>query len=242
MRKPQTLIAAAVLPLLCAVTMPALAGEATPAAPANLTTLESRTSYLMGREIATRLARSPIPVDRAAILAGVADALDNKPSPLSEDITRQTLQAYQEMLVARMAEQRQKIANENAGREKEFLASNGARKEVKTTASGLQYEVLSPGKGTPPSGNARVQVHYTGTLLDGTVFDDSRKRGKPVSFALDKVIKGWSEGLQLMPVGARHKLFIPSHLAYGMTPPPGTGIAPGMMLIFDVELLSIESK
>ncbi len=129
-------------------------------------------------------------------------------------------------------------AERNLQRGKDFLAENGKRPEVKTTASGLQYEVIVEGEGPKPTSDQSVTVHYTGKLLDGTVFDSSVDRGEPITFALRQVIPGWTEGLQLMPRGSKYRLFIPSDLAYG---PRGAGrdIGPNETLIFDVELLDI---
>lgn len=132
-----------------------------------------------------------------------------------------------------------KIAIENINIGKDFLASNKANEEVLETASGLQYQVLQKGEGTThPSASSTVEVHYHGTLLDGTVFDSSVAREESISFPLNRVIKGWTEGVQLMVVGDKFKFFIPSRLAYGNS---ATGnIKPGSLLIFEVELLAIE--
>ncbi|MDE5554370.1 MAG: FKBP-type peptidyl-prolyl cis-trans isomerase [Muribaculaceae bacterium] len=141
------------------------------------------------------------------------------------------LEAKQQKAAAAMAE-----VNEKAGNE--FLAENGKRAEVKTTASGLQYEVLKEGDGATPTANDKVVVHYTGKLIDGTVFDSSEERGVPATFGVTQVIPGWVEALQLMKVGSTWRLFIPSALAYG---PQGAGgvIGPNQTLIFDVTLLEI---
>ena len=127
---------------------------------------------------------------------------------------------------------------ENVKAGEEFLAANASKEGVKTTVSGLQYKVLQPGSGTVhPSAKDKVKVHYHGTLLDGTVFDSSYERGEPISFGLNRVIKGWTEGVQLMVVGEKTRFFIPSKLAYGNS---STGpIKGGSTLIFDVELLAI---
>lgn len=142
------------------------------------------------------------------------------------------LQAKQQEQAAAMAQ-----LNEKAG--KEFLEVNGKRVEVKTTASGLQYEVLAEGSGDCPTANDQVTVHYTGKLIDGTVFDSSVERGEPATFGVTQVIPGWVEALQMMKPGAKWRLFIPSNLAYG---PQGAGgvIGPNQTLIFDVELLAVK--
>lgn len=120
-----------------------------------------------------------------------------------------------------------------------FLAENSKKDGVTTTESGLQYEVITAGGGDKPSAESNVTVHYHGTLIDGTVFDSSVERGSPASFGVNQVIKGWTEALQLMPTGAKYRLYIPEDLAYGHSPHPGGPIEPFMALIFDVELLEI---
>ncbi len=143
-------------------------------------------------------------------------------------------------LQRRQQEEAAKMADINAAAGEQFLAENGQRVEVKTTPSGLQYEVLEEGTGRQPSATDRVTVHYTGKLIDGTVFDSSEERGEPATFGVNQVIPGWVEALQLMKEGARWRLFIPSALAYG---PNGAGgaIGPNQTLIFDVQLLNVEA-
>lgn len=133
------------------------------------------------------------------------------------------------------------MADVNAKAGEQFLAENGKRVEVKTTPSGLQYEVLEEGTGVQPTAGDRVTVHYTGKLIDGTVFDSSVDRGEPATFGVTQVIPGWVEALQMMKAGSKWRLFIPSALAYG---PQGAGgiIGPNQTLIFDVELISVEGK
>ncbi|WPC75661.1 FKBP-type peptidyl-prolyl cis-trans isomerase [Vibrio porteresiae] len=132
-----------------------------------------------------------------------------------------------------------KLAEENFAKGQAFLAENAKKEGIVTTASGLQYEVLQPGTGTEhPKATSKVKVHYEGKLLDGTVFDSSYKRNEPIVFGLNQVIKGWTEGVQLMVVGEKTRFYIPSNLAYGKT---GSGpIPPAATLIFDVELLDIQ--
>jgi len=127
--------------------------------------------------------------------------------------------------------------NKEAGQK--FLEENGAKDNVVTTDSGLQYEVIAEGAGDKPSSTSTVTVHYHGTLIDGTVFDSSVERGQPASFGVNQVIRGWTEALQLMSAGSKYRLYIPEHLAYGASPHPGGPIEPYMALIFDVELLEI---
>ncbi len=120
-----------------------------------------------------------------------------------------------------------------------FLAANKLKAEIKTTESGLQYEVISEGSGNKPSGQDNVKVHYHGTLIDGTVFDSSVNRGEPATFGVHQVIPGWTEALQLMNAGSKYRLYIPQNLAYGAHPHPSGAIKPFMALIFDVELLEV---
>lgn len=122
-----------------------------------------------------------------------------------------------------------------------FLAENAKKEGVHTTPSGLQYEIIEAGNGVKPVATDTVKVHYHGTLIDGTVFDSSVTRGMPATFGVHQVIKGWTEALQLMPVGSKYRLYIPQELAYGAQPHPGGAIKPFMALIFDVELISIEA-
>ena len=151
----------------------------------------------------------------------------------TEQMDMQTAGQYVETVVARMKYGETKEAGEK------FLQENALRNEVKTTDSGLQYEVLTQGKGPKPTAESTVKVHYEGTLIDGTVFDSSYQRGEPIEFPLNGVIKGWTEGLQLMPVGSKYKLYIPYELGYGERG-AGTSIPPYAALIFTVELLEIK--
>lgn len=130
-------------------------------------------------------------------------------------------------------------AQQNLKEGQEFLAENAKRPEVKTTETGLQYEVLQEGNGPKPTAADAVEVHYEGRLIDGTVFDSSYERGETITFPLNRVIPGWTEGLQLMPVGSKYRLYIPSNLGYGPQGTPGGPIGPNATLIFDVELISI---
>lgn len=142
---------------------------------------------------------------------------------------------------AKQQEAAQEMAKVNQAAGEAFLAENGKRPEVTTTASGLQYEVLAEGNGDMPTAGDQVTVHYTGKLIDGTVFDSSVERGQPATFGVTQVIPGWVEALQKMKVGSKWRLFIPSNIAYG---PQGAGgvIGPNATLIFDVELLQIVGK
>ena len=152
-------------------------------------------------------------------------------------VSANSLQMAGELKGKNKCEQAKAVGEANAKAGRDFLDANGKREEVKTTPSGLQYEVLKEGDGPMPAATDSVKVHYTGRLLDGTVFDSSVSRGEPATFPLNRVIPGWTEGLQLMKEGAKYTFFIPSDLAYG---PQGAGqIPPHSTLIFDVELIKV---
>ncbi len=136
----------------------------------------------------------------------------------------------------------QEASSGNAEKASAFLEENKKKKDVKVTESGLQYKVIKEGEGEKPETTDKVKVHYKGTLLDGTTFDSSYERGEPASFRLEQVIPGWTEGLQLMSEGAKYKFFIPPHLGYGERAPQGSAIKPNSLLIFEVELISIEEE
>ncbi|MBD5175496.1 MAG: FKBP-type peptidyl-prolyl cis-trans isomerase [Bacteroidales bacterium] len=172
---------------------------------------------------------------------GVASVFYGSTPKMSYDEAKKEIQQFFEALQAKQQEAAAAMADVNAKAGQEFLAENGKRAEVKTTATGLQYEVLEEGTGAQPSAGDQVKVHYTGKLIDGTVFDSSVERGEPATFGVTQVIPGWVEALQLMKAGAKWRLFIPSNLAYG---PNGAGgvIGPNQTLIFDVELLEVIGK
>ncbi|MDE6317490.1 MAG: FKBP-type peptidyl-prolyl cis-trans isomerase, partial [Muribaculaceae bacterium] len=172
---------------------------------------------------------------------GVAAVFYGSQPKMTYDEAKEVIRQYFTAMEARQKEEAAKLAeiNEKAG--KDFLEENGKRVEVKTLPSGLQYEVLKEGDGAQPTASDQVEVHYTGKLIDGTVFDSSEERGTPATFGVTQVIPGWVEALQLMKAGSRWRLFIPSQLAYG---PNGAGgvIGPNATLIFDVELLKVIGK
>ena len=169
---------------------------------------------------------------------GVAAVYTGLAPRMSYDEAKAEIQRFFGEMQKEQEEQAARMADVNAKAGREFLLENGKRVEVKTTESGLQYEVLTEGKGAKPTASDKVTVHYTGKLIDGTVFDSSVERGEPATFGVTQVIPGWVEALQLMSEGAKYRLYIPSQLAYG---PQGAGpIGPNQTLIFDVELLKIE--
>jgi FKBP-type peptidyl-prolyl cis-trans isomerase len=187
--------------------------------------------------MAEYLKSMPMELDIAVLTGAIAETYAGKP-PMSEEDYRNGMNLCQ----SRMKEEAGKLAGEaskaNIAAGAEFLKQNAAKAGVKSTPSGLQYEVLAEGSGRKPVAADQVRVHYVGTLLDGTVFDSSVARGEPAEFGLDQVIAGWTEGLQLMSKGAKYRFTIPADLAYGERG-AGNVIGPHSTLIFDVELLEI---
>lgn len=201
-----------------------------------------RLSYALGLSMGNNFRSSGIDkLDAQDFADGVKAVFDGAAPKMSYDEAKEVIRKYFEALEAKQREAAaaQGKVNEEAG--KAFLDENGKRPEVKTTASGLQYEVLQEGDGAQPGPNDNVTVHYTGKLIDGTVFDSSVDRGVPATFGVTQVIPGWVEALQLMKAGSKWRLYIPSALAYG---PQGAGnvIGPNQTLIFDVELLKVVGK
>lgn len=198
-------------------------------------------SYAIGLDVGKSLARIDEKMDMGAFNRGVNDSMKGATPALSDKEIAEVKQSVFKRQQQEMVEKRNKLALENKSAGGKFLQSNAVNDGVKTTKSGLEYKVLTEGKGPKPTLNDVVKVNYEGKLIDGTVFDSSYKRGQPVTFPLNSVIKGWQEGLQLMPVGSKYRLFIPSDLAYGERG-AGNVIGPNAVLIFDVELLGIENK
>ncbi len=205
----------------------------------DLSSKKVKRSYAMGYNFGNNLKSLKNQLDTNALLKGLNDSLTKGKGLLKENEIRQALNEFQQEIMKQQQEKSKKIAEENRKKAEEFLKKNGKRKEVITTKSGLQYEILRKGTGAKPLPTDIVVVNYKGTLLNGQVFDSSYKRGKPAEFQLNKVIAGWIEGLQLMRVGAKYRFYIPSNLAYGDRG-AGNVIAPGELLIFDVELLGIK--
>ena len=200
----------------------------------SLDSVEQRVSYGIALNLGSNLARQGVPVDVPAFLAGLQDALAGKPARLTDAELRAAFKVAEEKAKQAGAGK----AAQQAGAAKAFLDANKARPGVVVTPSGLQYEVLKAGKGAKPTRDQTVEVHYHGTLPDGTVFDSSVQRGETITFPVTGVIPGWVEALQLMQVGAKWRLVIPSDLAYG--PEGSDPIPPGATLIFEVELIGIE--
>lgn len=172
---------------------------------------------------------------------GVAAVFAGAKPKMTYDEAKVVIREFFSEMEARQKQEAAKLADINAKAGKDFLAENAKRPEVLTTASGLQYEIIKDGDGAQPSPNDQVEVHYTGKLIDGTVFDSSEERGVPATFGVTQVIPGWVEALQLMKAGSRWRLYIPSDLAYGLNGAGGI-IGPNATLIFDVELLKVIGK
>lgn len=197
-------------------------------------------SYSLGYFYGSSLANEGIDeFNYSNFLAGLQQAVEQQDPELDDNEMQIALQNFQMELQQRMDADREESAAENIAEGSRFLEENAARDDVNVTDSGLQYRVIEEGNGVSPTEESTVRVHYRGTLINGEEFDSSYERDEPVEFPLNGVITGWTEGLQLMQVGSKYEFFIPSELGYGNTPPPGSAIQPGSVLIFEVELLEV---
>ena len=206
-----------------------------------LTTQKDKVSYAVGMNVGANLHRQSVEVDPKILLQGLEDGMAGGKTLLSEEQARATLTELQSDLRKKQQEKMQQAGDANKKEGDAFLAANKGKEGVVALPSGLQYKVLSAGTGPKPTASDSVVCNYRGTLIDGTEFDSSYKRGKPATFPVGGVIKGWTEALQLMQAGSKWQLFVPSELAYGEQG-AGANIGPNATLIFEVELLSIESK
>ena len=198
-------------------------------------TNEDLVSYGIGRQMGDQLASNPFDgVSATAVAQGVMDALNGVAMSYSNEQMQAAFEAINTQMQAKEAEKSKVLAAAGEA----FLAENAKKAGVKVTASGLQYEVITQGTGAIPTATSKVKTHYHGTLIDGTVFDSSVNRGQPIDFPVNGVIAGWTEALQLMPVGSKYRLYIPYNLAYGERG-AGASIKPYSALIFDVELIDI---
>jgi FKBP-type peptidyl-prolyl cis-trans isomerase len=206
-----------------------------------LTTPKQKASYAIGMNIGRGLHKDSVDVDPNVLLQGLKDALAGGKMLLSDEEAKAALTALQADVSKRQQEKMQVAGDANKKQGDAFLAANKSKEGIVTLPSGLQYKILQAGAGPKPAATDSVVCNYKGTLLDGTEFDSSYKRGQPATFAVNQVIHGWTEALQLMPVGSKWQLFIPPDLAYG---PSGAGgvIGPNATLVFEVELLSIQAK
>jgi FKBP-type peptidyl-prolyl cis-trans isomerase FklB len=234
--------------LASVTTLPAAAQDAkappssaAPAAlPDSLKDPQAQVSYAIGLNIGAGLKRDSIKIDPAVVTQGVKDALAGAPL-MTEDQMRAVLTKLQADVQAARAEKAAHAAETNKAEGEAFLKANAAKPGVMTLPSGLQYEILTAGKGVKPEATQVVLCNYRGTLLDGTEFDSSYKRGAPDTFPVSGVIKGWTEALQRMPIGSKWRIYVPANLAYGAKG-AGPDIGPNAVLIFDIELLAVQTK
>ena len=221
--KNHTLVALALVSLSASVALAA----------GKLDTDKKKLSYAIGQQIGKQLKGQGLEIDAAVLAGSLQDSYNGKTSKMKPEEMQAAMVKAREATEGKM----DAAGKENRVKGDKFLADNKSKIGVKTTASGLQYQVMTEGNGKSPAASDTVKVHYKGTLIDGTQFDSSIDRGTPAEFPLNGVIKGWTEGLQLMKVGGKTRFFVPSDLAYGPAGRPG--IPPNSVLIFEVELLEI---
>ena len=202
-------------------------------------TLAEKVSYGIGLNIGKNMKKDGVDVDIDLLVKGIKDALAGTKPLLSDAEIRNAMTAFQKEMQAKQAERAKGAGEKNKNEGETFLAENKKKEGVKTTKSGLQYKVIKAGTGKMPKASDTVVTHYRGTLIDGTVFYSSYDRNEPATFPVGGVIKGWTEALQLMTVGSKWQLFIPSALAYGENG-AGDDIGPNAALIFEIELISIK--
>lgn len=230
------LVSAAAL-AMAACTKPADKKDQAPAGA--LTSDPQKFSYSIGVNIGKQLQNIKDNVDTKALETGLEDSFTGAQLKLDDKAREEVMRAMATKIQQQKQEEQKKLAEKNKADGDKFLADNGKKPGVKTTADGLQYEVITEGTGASPGKDDKVTVNYKGTLIDGTVFDSSYDRGQPATFPVSGVIPGWTEGLQLMKVGGKYKLYIPSNLGYGEHG-AGQKIGPNSTLIFEVELMNVE--
>lgn len=200
---------------------------------------KEKLSYALGINVGASLQHLQSDIDLATLFQGIEDTLSGGKILMTQKEVMQAMQQAKKRTQEKQTTAKQELAQKNIVEGEAFLEKNKDKEGVQTTESGLQYKILIKGDGPKPKATDRVKVHYRGTSIDGTEFDSSYKRKQPATFAVNGVIKGWTEALQLMHVGSKYELFIPSNLAYGLRG-SGSNIGPNSMLIFEVELLAIE--
>lgn len=218
-----------------------IAGQVYAADKLELKEQKDKVSYSIGVDIGTNLKNAGIDVDQETLSKGIKDGLSGSTPVMTKEEMQQTLMGLQKEMIAKQAERMKTLAEKNKKEGDAFLAENKSKEGIKTLPSGLQYKIITEGTGAKPKLTDVVTVHYRGTLIDGTEFDSSFKRGQPATFPVNGVIPGWTEALQLMPAGSKWQLFIPSNLAYGERG-AGQTIGPNATLIFDVELLAVKEQ
>jgi len=201
----------------------------------------NKASYSIGVQLGTQIAKVKDMVNEDAIMKGFTDSLAGTELQLSPEDMQAAMQTFQQNMVAAQQAKQQALATSGKAEGDKFLADNKVKDGVKTTESGLQYKIITAGTGATPTATDTVVTHYTGTLVNGKVFDSSHKRNAPATFPVNGVIKGWTEALQLMKVGAKWQLVIPAELAYGERG-AGASVGPNQVLIFEIELLEIKKS
>ena len=199
---------------------------------------KEKASYSIGVSIGKNFKAQGADLNLEIVLQGMKDAVEGKKALMTDQEIQETMMSFSSQMRAKVQEKQKEAGEKNRKEGEAFLAENKKKDGVKTTPSGLQYKVITLGTGPKPATNDTVVTHYRGTLIDGSEFDSSYKRGEPATFPVTGVIKGWTEALQLMPVGSKWQLFIPSELAYGPSGRPS--IPPSSTLLFDLELISIK--
>jgi FKBP-type peptidyl-prolyl cis-trans isomerase FklB len=222
---------------MCAVV--ALSGAAFAADAPAFQGEKEKLGYSIGMDIGGNLKKQSIEVDADSLAKGFKDSYTGGKTLLTEEESKQAIQEFQKKMMAKQAETMKQAADKNKADGEKFLAENGKKEGVKTLPSGLQYKEITAGAGKSPKATDTVTTHYKGTLIDGTEFDSSYKRGEPATFPVSGVIPGWTEALQLMKEGSKWQLFLPSSLAYGERG-AGRDIGPNAALIFEVELISVK--
>ena len=228
-------------PAAPAATTRRTAPAAKASAPLALTTQKAKFSYALGMNLGASFKKQSVPVDPNILARGIKDALAGGKTALTEEQARAVLMEVQTEVRKKQQEEMQAAGEASKKEGATFLADNKSKDGIVTLPSGLQYKVLTQGTGPKPTASDTVVCNYRGTLINGAEFDSSYKRGEPATFPVNGVIKGWTEALQLMPVGSKWQLFIPSDLAYGERS-PAPEIGPNSTLIFEVELLSIKAR
>jgi len=216
-------------------------GAASPGTAGTPETLEERASYALGFSAGEQLSSQTTDLDVDQLVAGLRDAFAGAEGKMTAEEIQSAMTEYQQAMAAAETDRRNSEASDNKAAGDAFLADNADKPGIMVTDSGLQYEVIEEGSGASPLATDEVTVNYEGRLIDGTVFDGSARHGGPATFPLNRVIPGWTEGVQLMKVGGKYRFFVPGELGYGMNPPPGE-IGPNATLIFEVELLAINGQ
>jgi FKBP-type peptidyl-prolyl cis-trans isomerase FklB len=210
-------------------------------APLTLKTEKEKLSYAIGLNIGESMKKDSLDIDPAVLSRAIKDAMTGGKPAMSETEAKAIITAFRSEMMKQQQAKAVAASDANKVAGEKFLAENKSKPGVVTLPSGLQYKIIKEGDGPKPTASDTVVTNYRGTLIDGTEFDSSYKRGEPATFPVGQVIKGWTEALQLMPVGSKWQLYIPANLAYGERS-PGAEIGPNSTLIFDIELLSIQDK